>query len=59
MGGKLERKWLDPYTVVAKLSKGRYQLRSKDGEVLKKCYSSCSLKDYFEACQLIVYLSNS
>ena len=48
MGGKLDARWNGPYTVVAKLSKGRYQLQSKNGFVLKKLYSSCLLKEYYE-----------
>ena len=48
MGGKLDTKWDGPYTVEAKLSKERYQLKSKNGLVLKKLYCSCLLKEYFE-----------
>ena len=48
MGGKLDSKWDGPYTIEEKLSKGRYRLRSKQGVVLKKLYSSCLLKEYFE-----------
>jgi hypothetical protein len=48
MGGKLESKWDGPYTVDEKLSKGRYRLMSKQGVVLKKLYSGCLLKEYFE-----------
>ena len=48
MGGKLDAKWDGPYTIEAKMGKGRYQLRSKAGLVLKKLYSSCLLKEYFE-----------
>ena len=47
MGGKLDVKWEGPYTIEAKLSKGRYQLRSKTGFVVKKLYSSCLLKRVF------------
>ena len=46
MGGKLDAKWDGPYTVEAKLSKGCYQLRSKNGIVLKKLYNCCLLKEY-------------
>ena len=48
MGGKLESKWDGPYKIEEKLSKGRYRLRSKQGVLLKKLYSSCLLKEYFE-----------
>ena len=48
MGGKLDVRWNGPYTVVAKLSKGRYRLQSQNGGVLKKLYSSCLLKEYSE-----------
>ena len=48
MGGKLDRKWDGPYTIEAKLSKGMYQLRSSSGIVLKKLYSSCFLKEYYD-----------
>lgn len=48
MGGKLDKKWEGPYTVNAKLSKGRYELRSGHGIILKKLYSSCLLKEYYE-----------
>ena len=48
MGGKLDSKWDSPYAVEDKLSKGRYNLMSKEGVVLKKLYSSCLLKEYFE-----------
>ena len=54
MGGKLDAKWDGPYIVEAKLSKGRYQLKSKNGLVLKKLYSSCLLKEYFEEGKLHV-----
>lgn len=56
MGGKLDAKWLGPYTIEAKLSKGRYQLRSKNGAVLKKVYSSCLLKEYFETGEQITHV---
>ena len=36
MGGKLDIKWNGPYIVKAKLTKGRYQLQSSNGVVLKK-----------------------
>ena len=48
MGGKLDKRWDGPYIVEAKLSKGRYQLRSSSGVVLKKLYSSCLLKEYYD-----------
>ena len=48
MGGKMDEKWNGPYIVAEKLSKGRYQLRSQDGFVLKKLYSSFLLKEYLE-----------
>ena len=48
MGGKLDSKWDGPYVIEEKLSKERYRLRSKQGVVLKKLYSSCLLKEYFE-----------
>ena len=54
MGGKLDVKWDGPYTIEAKLNKGRYQLRSKTGFVVKKLYSSCLLKEYFEQGTCIV-----
>ena len=47
MGGKLDEKWNGPYTVHAKLSKGRYKLETRNKIVLKKHYSSCLLKEYF------------
>ena len=43
MGGKLDIKWDGPYTVEAKLTKGRYQLRAKTGLLLKKLYNSKSI----------------
>ena len=49
MGGKLDIKWNGPYIVKARLTKGRYQLQSSNGVVLKKLYSTCLLKEYFEA----------
>ena len=48
MEGKLDARWNGPYTVAAKLSKGSYQLQSKNGVVLKKLYNSCLLKEYYE-----------
>ena len=48
MGGKLDSKWDGLYTVEEKLRKGRYKLMSKQGVILKKLYSSCLLKEYFE-----------
>ena len=47
MGGKLDKKWDGPYTIEVKLSKGRYQLQSSSGVVLKKLYSSFLLKEYY------------
>ena len=35
-GGKLDIKWNGPYIVKAKLTKGRYQLQSSSGVVLKQ-----------------------
>ena len=49
MGGKLDIKWNGPYIVKAKLIKWRYQLQSSSGVVLEKLYSTCLLKEYFEA----------
>ena len=48
MGGKMDPKWLGPYTVKEKNSKGRYKLCAMSGKTLKKLYSSCLLKEYFE-----------
>jgi hypothetical protein len=48
MGGKMDPKWLGPYTVVEKLSKGRYCLKSAADKHLKKLYSSNVLKEYYE-----------
>lgn len=49
MGGKMDPKWLGPYTVKEKATtKGCYKLCSMTGKVLKKSYSSCLLKTYFE-----------
>ena len=44
----MDPKWLGPYTVEEKLSKGWYKLKSENGTSLKKLYSSCLLKEYFE-----------
>ena len=46
-GGKLDPKWLGPYTINRDLGKGLYELRNSDGKVLKtkanvnrlKCYT--------------------
>ena len=46
MGGKLEEKWDGPYEIVEKLSKGRYQLKSSKGTVLKKLYNGALLKEF-------------
>lgn len=46
MGGKMDPKWLGPYVIEEKVSKGRYKISSKTGKVLKKLYSSCLLKEY-------------
>ena len=43
----MDDKWIGPYTV--QLAKGRYRLKSKSGTVLKKLYSSCLLKEYFQS----------
>ena len=48
MGGKMDPKWLGPYTVLEKVEKGRYKLRSSRGETLKKLYNSSLLKEYFQ-----------
>ena len=48
MGGKLDEKWDGPYEIVEKLTKGRYQLKSLKGGILKKLYNGALLKDYFE-----------
>ncbi len=47
MGGKMDPKWLGPYTVKEVVGKGRYKLCSKTGDV-KKLYSSCLLKEYID-----------
>ena len=44
----MEPKWLGPYTVKEKVDKGRYKLCSMTGKTMKKLYSSCLLKEYFE-----------
>ena len=44
----MDPKWLGPYTVVEKLSKGRYRLKSAADKHLKKLYSSNVLKEYYE-----------
>ena len=47
MGGKLDDTWRGPYTISSVIGKGRYQLKSKDGKVLKKLYNGVLLKSYF------------
>ena len=38
--------WKGPYTIKEVVGKGRYQLTSKDGRVLKKLYNGVLLKEY-------------
>ena len=47
MGGKMDSVWKEPYTVEEIVGKGRYQLKSKDGKVLKKLYNGVLLKEYY------------
>ena len=49
MGGKMDFKWIGPYIVEERVSKGRYKISSMTGKVVKKLYSSCLLKEYFES----------
>ncbi len=39
--------WKGPYTVHTIAGKGRYQLESMNGKVLKKMYNGVLLKEYF------------
>ena len=43
-GGGMDCIWKGPYKEV--VGKGRYQLKSKDGRVLKKLYNGVLLKEY-------------
>ena len=47
MGGKMDSVFKGPYTVEEIVGKGRYQLKSKDGKVLKKLYNGVLLKEYY------------
>ena len=47
IGGKMDSVWKEPYTVEEIVGKGRYQLKSKDGKVLKKLYNGVLLKEYY------------
>ena len=38
--------WKGPYTIKEVVGKSRYQLKSKDGRVLKKLYNGVLLKEY-------------
>ena len=40
-GGKLEQRWLGPYTIAESLEKGRYILQNPSGRILKKTYNGC------------------
>ena len=51
-GGKLDDKWLGPYFIHEKISKGRYKIRSRDGNVRKQIYSSCLLKKCYQQSQV-------
>ena len=46
MWGKMDCTWKGPYTIKEVVGKGRYQLKSKDGRVLKKLYNGVLLKEY-------------
>lgn len=50
MGGKLDAKWMGPYTVLEKISKGRYRLQSQTGCTLAKLYNGALLKEYRTSC---------
>jgi len=45
----MDPKWIGPYCIKERVSKGRYKLCSLNGMKLKNFYSSCLLKEYFEA----------
>ena len=47
MGGKMDPKWIGSDNVIERVSKGRYKLCSFSE--LKSFYSSCLLKEYYEA----------
>ncbi|XP_064406458.1 uncharacterized protein LOC135351399 [Halichondria panicea] len=47
MGGKMDCTWKGPYIVHKILDKGRYELQSGSGKVLKKCYNGVLLKEYY------------
>ena len=36
MGGKMDFKWIGPYIVEERVSKGRYKISSMTGKVVKK-----------------------
>lgn len=46
MGGKLKERWKGPSEVTKVMSKGRFQLKSKSGNVLSKVYHEVLLKAY-------------
>ena len=47
MGGKMDLTWKGPYTIQKMVGKGRYQLKTKNGQVLKKLYNGILLKEYY------------
>ena len=49
MGGNLDEKWDGPYKILEKLSKGRYQLKSSKGKLLKKPYNGALLKEFLSS----------
>ena len=54
MGGKMDCTWKGPYTVHEMVDKGRYQLQSKSGKVLKKLYNGVLLKEFYSPGYLLV-----
>ena len=49
VGGKLDERWVGPYTVEEFLKKGVYRLENGSGKVLSSSVNSLCLKRYREA----------
>ncbi len=52
MGGKMDTTWKGPYIVYKNMGKGKYQLKSKTGKILKKLFNGVLLKEYYSPCSI-------
>ncbi len=48
----MDTTWKGPYIVYKNMGKGKYQLKSKTGKILKKLFNGVLLKEYYSPCSI-------